>query len=72
MSEELEIFSLDEYFTIKHAAMYLGVSPSTLRNWDRSGKLASHRNPMNGYRLYKKADLKVLLQRIQSGKTKQE
>ena len=67
MSKELEFASLGEYLTIKGAANFLGVSPSTLRNWDRSGKLKTHRNPLNGYRLYKKAELQILLQGIQDG-----
>ena len=52
---------LDGYFRIKEAAEYLGVSPNTLRNWGRDGKIAEHRHPMNNYRLYKKTDLTRLL-----------
>ena len=32
----------------------LGVSEATLRNWEREGKLAPSRDPINGYRLFKK------------------
>lgn len=67
MSDEIQTSSLDEYLTIKDAASYLGVSPSTLRNWDRSGKLETHRHPINGYRLYRKKDLEALLQAIKNG-----
>jgi excisionase family DNA binding protein len=56
--------SLDEYLTVKTAAEYLGVSPSTLRNWDRSGKLKPHRHPMNHYRLYLRAELEAVLQGV--------
>jgi len=42
---------LDGYLRIKEAAEYLGVSPNTLRNWGRSGKLAERRHPINDYRL---------------------
>ncbi|MEK7077243.1 MAG: helix-turn-helix domain-containing protein [Patescibacteria group bacterium] len=45
------------YLTIKEAAKYLNVSPLTLRNWDRKGKLAATRHPINGYRLYTMGDL---------------
>ncbi len=38
--------------TIGEAAKVLGVSVSTLRNWDRTGKLPAARHPMNRYRLY--------------------
>ena len=63
----MQILPLCEYLTIKDAADFLGVSPSTLRNWDRSGKLETHRNPLNGYRLYRKAELEALLKTIRSG-----
>lgn len=52
---------LDGYLRIKEAAEYLGVSPNTLRNWGRSGKLAERRHPINGYRLYAKKELDALL-----------
>lgn len=57
---------LDGYLRIKEAAEYLGVSPNTLRNWGRSGKLAERRHPMNGYRLYAKEDLDALLKVAQT------
>jgi len=38
--------------TIKSAAEILSVSPSTLRNWDKNGKLKAIKNKINGYRLY--------------------
>ena len=36
--------SLAEYLTVGEAAVFLGVSPWTLRNWDKSGKLKSGRS----------------------------
>jgi MerR family transcriptional regulator, copper efflux regulator len=56
---------LDSYLTIKEAAIFLGVSPNTLRNWGRDGKLPMHRNPINGYRLFKIDDLEKLLCEIE-------
>ena len=56
---------LDSYLTIKQAAEYLGVSPNTLRNWGRDDKVPMHRNPINGYRLFKIADLDKLLAKIE-------
>lgn len=55
---------LSDYLTITDAAEYLGVSPNTLRNWGRDGKVQMHRNPVNGYRLFRQADLDALLKRI--------
>ncbi len=52
---------LDGYLRIKDAAEYLGVSPNTLRNWGRNGKIPERRHPVNGYRLYSKEELDALL-----------
>lgn len=57
----------DEQLTVKEAAAYLGVSPNTLRNWDRSGKLKASRHPINRYRLYSKKKLDELISRIKGG-----
>jgi excisionase family DNA binding protein len=53
-----------DYLLVKDAADYLGVSPNTIRNWSRDGRLPVHRNPMNSYRLYRKSDLDRLLKSI--------
>jgi predicted site-specific integrase-resolvase len=50
--------------TIKDAASLLGVTPLTLRNWDKSGKLIALRHPLNNYRVYKRADIEKLLEDI--------
>lgn len=61
--------NLRDYLLIRDAASFLGVSQATLRNWDREGKIAAYRNPINGYRLFKKTDLEALLKRVEhSGK----
>lgn len=57
---------ITEYLTIKEAAEFLGISPSTLRNWEKQGKLSAHRNPMNGYRLYRQGELERLLKLIRN------
>ena len=56
---------IDEYLTVTAAAEFLGVSPNTLRNWDRDGKVPVHRHPASNYRLFKVADLEELLRRIE-------
>ena len=61
---------LREYMTVKEAASYLGVAPNTLRNWGESGKIAMHRNPMNGYRLFKISDLDRLVTRVEKSASK--
>lgn len=55
------------YITIKQASKILGVSPLTLRNWDKNGKLKARRHPMNNYRVYKIEDLEKVIQEIEVG-----
>jgi MerR family copper efflux transcriptional regulator len=57
----------NQYITIKQAAVILGVTPLTLRNWDKNGKLKASRHPMNNYRVYKIEDLEEVIKEIESG-----
>ena len=54
------------YITIKQASKILNVSPLTLRNWDKNGKLKAHRHPMNNYRVYKIEDLENVIYEIET------
>jgi len=56
---------LKDFLRISEAAEYLGVSPNTLRNWENAGKIAAHRHPVNGYRLFKQKELDALLRQVQ-------
>ena len=56
------------YLTVQEASKKLGVSASTLRNWDKSGKLKSQRNPYNDYRIYKQEDINNILQDLNKNK----
>jgi len=51
---------LDRFLTVGEAAERLGVTTTTLRNWDKTGKLTPHRHPINGYRLYAEMDIEAL------------
>ena len=53
-----------ELLTISQAADILQVTPATLRNWDREGKLNAHRHPINDYRLYDRAQIENILNQI--------
>jgi MerR family copper efflux transcriptional regulator len=59
------MINLQNYLRIKQAAEFLGVSESTLRNWERNGKITTYRHPISRYRLYKKADLENLLEEVE-------
>ena len=56
---------LSEYVLTKEAAEHLGVSQNTLRAWAADGKIPVHRNPANGYRLFKRRDLDAFLTEIE-------
>ncbi len=47
----------------------MGVTPLTLRNWDKNGKFLAGRHPISNYRIYKTEDLEKLLREIDSGDT---
>ena len=59
---------LRDYLRISEAADYLGVSPNTLRNWDKAGKVLAHRHPVNRYRLFRREDLDALLNQVEKPK----
>ncbi|MGN0728891.1 MerR family transcriptional regulator [Treponema sp.] len=59
--------NLQNLMTIAQAADYVGVTPLTLRNWDKAGKLKAIRNPLNGYRMYDKEELDKFLSQLQLG-----
>ena len=69
-NKDLPERQFSEYLTVKQAASLLGVSSSTLRNWDRLGKLKAARHPFNGYRLYLGTDLEKILQDVAKGVNK--
>lgn len=70
VDRDIQERQLSEYLTVQEAAAMLGVSPSTLRNWDRAGKLKAVRHPFNGYRLYLRTDLENILLSVAQGVNK--
>lgn len=62
---------LNEYVQVAEAASILGVSQNTLRTWSEDDKIPVHRNPANGYRLFKRQDLEVFLNKIEASAEKQ-
>ncbi len=55
---------LREYVKVAEAAEILGVSQGTVRAWAEAGKIPMHKNPANGYRLFRRDDLEKFLARI--------
>lgn len=54
---------LTEYVQTAEAAEILGIAQNTLRKWAARGDIPMHRNPVNGYRLFKRSDLERLLRK---------
>lgn len=55
---------VSEYVKVAEAARILGVSQGTVRVWAETGKIPVHRNPANGYRLFKRFELEAFLAEI--------
>lgn len=55
---------LSEYVKVAEAAEILGVSQGTVRTWAEAGKIPMHKNPANGYRLFRRADLDKFLRTV--------
>ena len=51
---------MEKLLKINYVAELLGVSVSSLRNWERDGKLVSVRTPGN-HRRYKQSDIEKFL-----------
>ena len=54
---------LTEYVKTAEAASILGVAQNTLRKWAARGEIPMHRNPANGYRLFRRSDLDKFLEK---------
>jgi len=50
----------EPFVTVAEAAALLGVSPATLRNWDKQGKVSARRHPVNKYRMYARHEIDAL------------
>lgn len=61
---------MPQYLTIKKAAKLLHVTPLTLRNWDKGGKLKAYRHPVNNYRIYRLDQIEEFLRRIEGSRAK--
>ena len=65
---EKGVITLSKYYSIHEFSKQIGVSAQTLRNWDKTGKLKSQRNPYNGYRIYSQTDIENILRTLSNGK----
>ena len=59
---------MQTYLNINKAAKLLHVTPLTLRNWDKSGKLRAYRHPSNNYRVYRLDQIESFLRRLEGSR----
>ena len=55
---------LTQYLQTAEAAEYLGVAQNTIRKWAARGDIPMHRNPANGYRLFRLDELEKFLKSV--------
>jgi len=55
-----------KFLTVKEIASLFSVTPLTVRNWDKRGKLLAYRNPVNNYRVYKVEEVEALMRQIET------
>lgn len=58
------------FLRVKEAAEMLGVSPNTVRAWGADGKIPEYRHPVNNYRLFKRAELERILEKLEQSAKK--
>ena len=61
---------MQKYLTINNAAKLLHVTPLTLRNWDKAGKLKAYRHPSNNYRVYRLDQIEAFLRQLEGSRAK--
>ena len=61
---------MEEFLTIRKVSRILGVTPQTLRNWEKKGIFVPYRNPVNNYRVYKTSQVNSLLEKMKDDRTK--
>jgi excisionase family DNA binding protein len=54
-----------KFLSVNEVAKIIGVTPLTVRNWDKKKRLVAYRNPVNNYRLYKVEDVENLMKKIE-------
>lgn len=62
----------NKYLTVAEVARLLGITPLTVRNWDKKGKLVAYRHPVNNYRMYKIDDVEKIIHELENGPSRDE
>lgn len=52
-------------YTVSEVADLVGVNPTTIRRWDKSGKFPGMRHPINNYRVYPENQVQQLVEEMQ-------
>lgn len=62
----------ERYLSVREVSKILGVTPLTLRNWDKKRHLVAFRNPVNNYRMYRYSDIHSFIAQMQSSASREE
>ena len=57
---------MKQYISIKETANLVGVSPQTLRKWEKQGEFVPYRNPINNYRMYKIEQIETFIEEMRN------
>jgi len=57
-----------KFLTVNEVSKIFGVTPLTVRNWDKKGALVAYRNPVNNYRMYKIEDVESLMKMVEANR----
>ena len=57
------------YVKVAEASRILGVAQNTLGSWAEAGKFPMHKNPANGYCLFRRGDLERFLAKVATPST---
>jgi excisionase family DNA binding protein len=55
---------LSEHLYTAAAAKYIGVAQNTISKWAARRDIPVHRNPANGYRLFRRDELDAFLKKV--------
>ena len=54
----------NEYVKVTEASLILAMAQNSLMSWAEAGKIPMHKNPSNGYSLFRRSDLERFLAKV--------
>ena len=57
---------MQKYLAVKEASDLLGITPQTLRKYEKRGILIPYRNPVNNYRMYELEQIERFIEEMRN------